>query len=125
MAHPKTLAAAGMGRAAAGVDMPWGFPACTEEPSFRDATESGLANASGDGGDVCTRGEGLAGKQAAPVGVADMWDTGMPPSGCQERGTGGLQHRGSAWGGVENTGFGSRAGGSQQQTFPTLQSGSG
>lgn len=47
MAHPKRLAGAGMGRAAAGADVPQGFAACTQELSLQDAIEPGLANALG------------------------------------------------------------------------------
>lgn len=59
---------------------------CEEPPPLSDATAPGLANAPG-----CLHKRGGAGRQAAPVGVADMWDTGMPPSGCQEWGTAGLR----------------------------------
>lgn len=68
VAHPKRPAASGMGRGAVEADVPRGFAACTpastEEPPLppQDATESGLANASGG---VCTRGEGLAGREAS------------------------------------------------------------
>lgn len=86
--HPERLEPSELGRAAVGGDaLPEPLPA-PRSRHFRDATESELANASGG---VCTRGEELAGKQAAPVGAADMWDVGMPPLGYQEQG--------QAWGG--------------------------
>lgn len=88
-ARPKRPVTAGMGRATAGAAAPQGsatpaLPAPGSRRCQSDATAPGLANASG-----CLHKRGGVGRQAAPVGVADMWDTGMPPSGCQEWGMGG------------------------------------
>lgn len=103
-AHPKRPVTAGLGRAAAGAAVPQGFatrtPASSEEPPLaRMPPRQGWQMPRG----VCTRGERPAGRQAAPVGVADMWDTGMPPSGCQEWDTGGCEAEGAP-GCAENSG---------------------
>lgn len=89
-AHPKRPVPAGMGRAPAGAAQlcPGALPPAPL-PAARSRRRSRChrARAGKCPGLFAQEGRGW---QAAPVGVADMWDTGMPPSGCQEWGAEGL-----------------------------------
>lgn len=76
-----TIAHARMGRVAMGGRCATGLCCLHPCQSLWDATEAGLANASER---FAQEGRGW---QAAPVGVADVWGTGMPPSQCWEEGT--------------------------------------